>query len=133
MSDKTIIPFPSRDGDVADLLHVQKPDKAFCRHQRVELDEKNRTIECGDCGTLLEPFDWALRWADKLSRENQQVIQMRKERASLLKSLEVLRLEERNTKARLKRARESAREAAFTQQEVTFAKAQLRQFMEGEA
>lgn len=132
MSDKTIIQFPSKTADITDLAGVQKPDKAFCRHAGVTLVEASRTIECSDCGSLLEPFDWALRWVNKNSRERQQVEQMRKERQSLLASIEKLRREEKNTKSRLKRARESAKDAAFTKEEVLFAKTSLQKFMEAE-
>ncbi|MEZ5537613.1 MAG: hypothetical protein R3F02_18590 [Thiolinea sp.] len=132
MSDKTIIPFPSQEADITDLANVQKPDKQYCRHARVILVESSRVIECRDCGSLVEPFDWALRWSDKNSREVQQVKQMRKERKSLLESIEKLRREEQNTKARLKRARTSLKAVNFTEQEVIHSREWLKQFREGE-
>jgi len=40
-----------------------KPIEKYCQHKNVDLDDKMRTIECTECGAIMEPFEFLKRLA----------------------------------------------------------------------
>ncbi len=43
--------------------------KKYCRHERIEVDEYQETVECADCGAILSPFHVLLRIAKGQDRK----------------------------------------------------------------
>lgn len=96
----------SINGERRGLLK-KNPDDIRCYHSRkVFVDEKNRTVECAECGALLDPFNYLLKLANKNETAWNMKARWEKEAEEAAERLSDLERKERNTKQRLKRARE---------------------------
>ena len=42
---------------MAIILKLKKPEK-YCNHQIILVDEHTRTVECEECGQIIDPFDY---------------------------------------------------------------------------
>lgn len=67
---------PEDDAKLDALAHAPRPAKA-CAHRRVRyIDDKQRTVTCGDCGSFLDPI-WCLltlvEYRESLRRERQWI------------------------------------------------------------
>ncbi len=88
------------------LQQKQKARKPYCPHNSTMLDPHTRSVECKNCGSIIDPFDYLL----KIARNNDMYWNMRKEyeqeATEARKRLDDLLRRERNTKNRLQRAEE---------------------------
>jgi len=92
-----------------DTLHLQvrrQPDTLYCRHGQVLLDDVARKVYCASCNAELDPFTVLLR----IARDEMKLQYERREIAKLQHKLTALKNDERNTKARLQRARRRLKE-----------------------
>jgi len=53
ISDEKIIPVISFK-----FVKTDKKEQTYCNHTAVMVDEKTRTIECSNCGIILDPFEY---------------------------------------------------------------------------
>lgn len=68
MTDK-ILSFPSAEPLPENLIErVDKDPYSMCRHERITLDEHQRTVNCRDCGRVLDAFGFLSKQADLLQR-----------------------------------------------------------------
>ena len=83
---------------------ITRREAPFCHHWRIELDEKTRMCLCLTCGGWLTP--WEYLWAVARRDENLAARGNRyeSEAKALTDRIEELKKEERNIKARVKRA-----------------------------
>lgn len=79
--------------------------KGFCQHARVELDTDVRRVYCRDCGDEVPAFDHLLWLARHFERYVSRVKEAKREAEMRERSLEEVKREERNAKARLRRVR----------------------------
>lgn len=112
--DADIIPFPKgqfehqankRAAALDELpVTVERGSKTKCSHQRSSLNEHDRTVNCRDCGVPLDPIDVLRRLANSREYLVRQGMSLRHEVDSLSKTVEALKRDEKNTKARLRNA-----------------------------
>lgn len=89
------------------LTVKQDPDKYKCQHKKsVIVDEKEREVYCEDCGKQFDAFEYMLRIARGNDSAWDTRAKLEKEARELAEKVEELKRQERNTKARLKRAQE---------------------------
>ena len=63
MEDPKIINLSDRkDGN---LSLTPRENKPYCSHTHIEVVETDRLLQCTDCGSLLDPFDWLFSLAKK--------------------------------------------------------------------
>jgi hypothetical protein len=88
------------DGEPFLVLH-RSPEEPFCGHRgQVLVNKDRRRVTCGQCGTVLDPFD-VLWWFAVKERE---FVYARDKKRTLEIQIEQLKAEERRVKARLNRA-----------------------------
>jgi len=91
------------DRDAPITKRPKEPGRRPCRHNRTEIDEEKRRLECRDCGAEVPAFDFLL----KLSREDGRWREARDaaERAARIAKgqLEDLERKEKNARARVRR------------------------------
>lgn len=46
-------------------LSDDKPPYCHSQHKSITVDEQTRLVECRECGQVLDPFDYLLKWARK--------------------------------------------------------------------
>jgi len=87
-----------------------KKIKKLCSHYRILVDVETRTIECEQCGAIVDPFDFLYRIAkEQLDLDERKKIlqldidKLKQETTDRLVKIEELKKEERNVKARLRR------------------------------
>lgn len=80
-----------------DLKRVSDPNKIFCNHPNVIVDEENRVIECDKCGIVMDAFDYlktvALKESIAFDRYNlliQENAKLEKRYSNLTKEVERL-------------------------------------------
>jgi hypothetical protein len=76
----------------------------FCPHRHVLVSEDDRTVECGACGAILDPFAVILMYA----KEERSFAYAKGCLAKLSKQVQELKAEEKRIKARLDRAKSKA-------------------------
>jgi hypothetical protein len=76
----------------------------FCSHEYSILDDVLRTVRCKRCDALLDPFDTLLKWARTWDRYRDDRERCRREIAAAESRLAVLDRNERNARARARRA-----------------------------
>jgi hypothetical protein len=76
----------------------------WCLHSFV-IDEKERTVHCKRCDADIDPFDAILYLAKRWDRVREATEHYASEQKRLEVSVADLQRQERNTKARLKRAK----------------------------
>ncbi|EMI4428833.1 hypothetical protein V6478_002231 [Providencia rettgeri] len=93
---------PSIDTEVKGRKNRQQMQ---CKHHSLVVDEEHRTVECNDCGCVVDAFDVLLARANNGESVIRQMSQLLEQRDELRKSVDGLLREEKNTKARLRSAK----------------------------
>lgn len=100
-----VVAFPSKKDDLQDGLVIQREArKVLCMHDEVWVSEKDRTLRCRRCETLIEPFDFLITLCDQESRYTENVRQLRREEKQRRQNIEKLIQIEKNAKSRIRRA-----------------------------
>ena len=100
-----VVAFPSKKDDLQDGLVIQREArKVLCMHDKVWVSEKDRTLRCRRCETLIEPFDFLITLCDQESRYTENVRQLRREEKQRRQNIEKLIQIEKNAKSRIRRA-----------------------------
>lgn len=76
----------------------------YCRHYQLYVVEKYRHLECRKCGAIIDPFDFLFSWACEDYHLDANRKHLKKECRRLSDGLKELKRQERNIKARIKRA-----------------------------
>lgn len=104
-----VVAFPSKKDDLQDGLVIQREArKVLCMHDKVWVSEKDRTLRCRRCETLIEPFDFLMTLCDQESRYTENVKQLRREEKQRRQNIEKLIQIEKNAKSRIRRTGEKA-------------------------
>ncbi|MCY1824935.1 hypothetical protein OW744_06670 [Klebsiella pneumoniae] len=75
-----VVAFPAKNNDLQDGLVIQREGKkVMCLHSTVWVNEKDRTLRCRKCETLIEPFDFLMTLCDQESRYMESVKYLRRE------------------------------------------------------
>ncbi len=100
-----VVAFPTKNNDLQDGLVIQREgQKVMCLHSTVWVNEKDRTLRCRKCETLIEPFDFLMTLCDQESRYMESVKYLRREEKQRRQNIEKLIQIEKNTKSRIRRA-----------------------------
>lgn len=116
--DADVIPFPrgqfekreNERGALLDELPVRSDRKSLgdCHHDRTTVNEAARTVTCRDCGVAVDPIRTLARLAHNREFLVRQGMMLRSEATHLQKRVDDLNRQEKNTKARLRRAEHPA-------------------------
>lgn len=100
-----VVAFPAKNNDLKDGLVIQREGKkVMCLHSTVWVNEKDRTLRCRKCETLIEPFDFLMTLCDQESRYMESVKYLRREEKQRRQNIEKLIQIEKNAKSRIRRA-----------------------------
>lgn len=101
-----VVAFPERKEALRDSMAMSREDggKLYCRHDSVLVNEKERTLRCRRCDTLVEAFSYILHLCDTESRYVENVKYLRREEKQRRQNIEKLIQIERNAKARIRRS-----------------------------
>ncbi|MEA4559948.1 hypothetical protein VBQ98_17845 [Klebsiella pneumoniae] len=100
-----VVAFPANNNDLQDGLVIQREGKkVMCLHSTVWVNEKDRTLRCRKCETLIEPFDFLMTLCDQESRYMERVKYLRREEKQRRQNIEKLIQIEKNAKSRIRRA-----------------------------
>ena len=100
-----VVAFPNKNNDLQDGLVIQREgQKVMCLHSTVLVNEKDRTLRCRKCETLIEPFDFLMTLCDQESRYMENVKYLRREEKQRRQNIEKLIQIEKNAKSRIRRA-----------------------------
>ncbi|HHB8173282.1 hypothetical protein ACWJ3R_26305 [Klebsiella pneumoniae] len=100
-----VVAFPANNNDLQDGLVIQREGKkVMCLHSTVWVNEKDRTLRCRKCETLIEPFDFLMTLCDQESRYMESVKYLRREEKQRRQNIEKLIQIEKNAKSRIRRA-----------------------------
>lgn len=100
-----VVAFPIRKESLEDGLVIQREgQKVRCLHSAVWVNEKDRTLRCRKCETLIEPFDFLMTLCDQESRYMESVKYLRREEKQRRQNIEKLIQIEKNAKSRIRRA-----------------------------
>jgi hypothetical protein len=76
-----------------------------CNHPQILLDPGYRVVECKKCNQIIDPFDYLMEWANGDRHLNETRKRIKREIRKINENLKLLRKEERNIKARIRRAK----------------------------
>lgn len=100
-----VVAFPTKNNDLQDGMVIQREgQKVMCLHSTVWVNEKDRTLRCRKCETLIEPFDFLMTLCDQESRYMENVKYLRREEKQRRQNIEKLIQIEKNAKSRIRRA-----------------------------
>lgn len=100
-----VLAFPTKKDDLPDGLVIQREGrKVLCMHEKVWVNEKERTLRCRRCEALIEPFDFLMTLCDQESRYMESVKWLRREEKQRRQNIEKLIQIEKNAKSRIRRA-----------------------------
>lgn len=100
-----VVAFPAKNNDLQDGLVIKREGKkVMCLHSTVWVNEKDRTLRCRKCETLIEPFDFLMTLCDQESRYMESVKYLRREEKQRCQNIEKLIQIEKNAKSRIRRA-----------------------------
>lgn len=100
-----VVAFPTKKESLEDSLVIQREgQKVMCLHSAVWVNEKDRTLRCRKCETLIEPFDFLMTLCDQESRYMESVKYLRREEKQRRQNIEKLIQIEKNAKSRIRRA-----------------------------
>jgi len=108
MSVDKIITFPGGEElpeNPVTLINSGKP-YSFCKHERISLDEHKRTVDCMDCGIVLDPFGFLRHQAETLQRAWSNYRSVTAKVQELNGSIERLNKELASVQGKLRRAKE---------------------------
>lgn len=101
-TDTNVTFFPGAAQDLPPCpLEVTPPPMHCCDHPAVRLDEHSRTMECTQCGAVLDPFDFLRRNAMTLQRAWRDHKYVKGQLEELNTRVDALKKEERRIKARI--------------------------------
>ena len=101
-SDTNVTFLPGANQDLPPCpLEVTPPPLQFCDHPAVRLDDHSRSMECTQCGAVLDPFDFLRRNAMTLQRAWRDHKYVKGQLDELNKRVGELKKEERRIKARI--------------------------------
>ena len=69
---------------------ILKKETPLCFHRRAEIDEKTRTLECAECGAILDPFQFCLTMALEERGVKMNVIRLKEELKKMNEEYETL-------------------------------------------
>ncbi|AXF75546.1 hypothetical protein LU604_14635 [Erwinia tracheiphila] len=102
-----VVVFSTKKGDLKNemaMRHEGDLDKPrFCLHDAVWVNQKDRTVRCRRCETLLDPFNYILTLCDRESKYVESVKYLRQEEKQRRQNIERLIQIERNAKSRIRR------------------------------
>ncbi|MFA5386824.1 MAG: hypothetical protein WC322_00295 [Candidatus Paceibacterota bacterium] len=108
MTDETNIrQFPGTDIP-EQTLSVEREPFGYCAHDKISLDEHNRTVKCAGCGKVFDPFDFLKHEVRRIQSAWDDHRQVRQKVSDGLDRLEGLKREEARLKSRIKTARAKA-------------------------
>ncbi|HIA4734370.1 TPA: hypothetical protein ACWQMA_004491 [Salmonella enterica] len=100
-----VVAFPTKKESLEDGLVIRREgQKVMCLHSAVLVNEKDRTLRCRKCETLIEPFDFLMTLCDQESRYMESVKYLRREEKQRRQNIEKLIQIEKNAKSRIRRA-----------------------------
>jgi len=100
-----VVAFPTKNTDLQEGLVIQREGtKGLCLHDKVWVNEKDRTLRCRRCESLIEPFDFLMTLCDQESRYMESVKYLRREEKQRRQNIEKLIQIEKNAKSRIRRA-----------------------------
>ncbi|EBY2674467.1 hypothetical protein ACKKIY_004537 [Salmonella enterica subsp. enterica serovar Brandenburg] len=101
-----VVAFPQRKEDLCDELVMRREEdsKIYCLHDSVLVNEKERTLRCRRCGSVVEPFNYILYLCNTENRYVENVKYLRREEKQRRQNIEKLIQIEKNAKARIRRA-----------------------------
>ncbi len=104
-----VVAFPTKKDDLQDGLVIQREArKVHCFHDKVWINEKDRTLRCRRCETLIDPFDFLMKLCDQESGYMQSVKSLRREEKQRRQNIEKLIQIEKNAKSRIRRTGEKS-------------------------
>jgi Zn finger protein HypA/HybF involved in hydrogenase expression len=83
MSDDKVTPLPVRAKPLGKMLEVVR-SFGKCEHRRATVDEQLAELTCSDCGAKLNPIQYLVQIANKLSAwewEHERIVAARKQLA----------------------------------------------------
>lgn len=81
-----VVALPNKNNDLQDGLVIQREgQKVMCLHSNVWVNEKDRTLRCRKCETLIEPFDFLMTLCDQESRYMENVKYLRGKKSSAVR------------------------------------------------
>ncbi|HEX7088757.1 MAG TPA: hypothetical protein VF192_01405 [Longimicrobiales bacterium] len=89
---------------MSDLAPIRTRRKPWCDHRLTELDPDSRRVFCRSCGEEVDAWEALRAIAFHWERYEAQVAALQKEAERLGEVVRKLKREERNAKARLRRA-----------------------------
>ncbi|WP_312269903.1 hypothetical protein [Pseudescherichia sp.] len=99
-----VVAFPTKEDGLQDGLVIQREGrKVLCKHDKVWVNEKDRTLRCRRCEALIEPFDFLMTLCDQESRYWESVKYLRREEKQRRQNIEKLIQIEKNAKTRIRR------------------------------
>ena len=87
------------------LCLTPKPREGCCNHSRVRVCQKTRMLKCQQCNAVIDPFDFMWEWANRDRRLEMDIKFLMKSIEKLRVELKELKRQERNIKARIRRAK----------------------------
>jgi hypothetical protein len=87
------------------VVSNRTPISDLCRHPAINVDERERTIRCRQCESLVDPFDWILGQVRSACRDLGWIKHLKTERGQLHAELADIKRQVKNAKAALRRAR----------------------------
>lgn len=100
--------FPKPELPEQTLLISDQPigKKMFCQHARLSIDTHERRVACGDCGQVLDPFQFLHQNAIVLQRAWQDYTHVKRELGEMQDRVSGLKKEEQRLRAMVKRLNE---------------------------
>ena len=86
-------------------LGVEREPFGYCAHDKISLDEHQRTVRCAKCRKVFDPFDFLKNEVHRIQRAWDDHRQVRQKVSDGLDSVEALKREEARLKGRIKTAR----------------------------
>ena len=86
-------------------LPVASKKVESCSHPQILLDPGYRVVECKKCNQIIDPFDYLMEWAEGDRQLNDMRKRIKTEIKKISGRLELLKKEERNIKARIRRVK----------------------------
>lgn len=100
------VQFRLEPGQERPKARTKQKDYTGCQHMYVLVDEELRTLECEDCGVPVDPISHMVKQAYEEVQFCYTLDVLRQEASRLRESIDVLKKEERNAKARVRRVRQ---------------------------
>ena len=101
-TEAPVIPIRATSDDDAGVR--TRPEPPLCLHWAFELDEETRRVTCGRCGREIAPFNALLRLAHEDAHYVRRLAALQAQIRLADARLDGLKREERNAKARIRRA-----------------------------